>query len=165
MKNIHAFTLIELLVVVLIIGILATVALPQYRKAVYKSRTAEAVTMLKAITEAQEVYFLANGEYATDIEKLDINMDSSLSTAWGNRPLFTDKYSYACSNASCAANIDDNNLPTLEFVMLHTSHPAFKGKQWCIAAGTKNEIALNICKSMGPWDPKGYQGGPYYLLN
>ena len=54
------FTLIELLVVVLIIGILASVALPQYQKAVLKSRTAEAWSNLKTINTAVAAYCLEN---------------------------------------------------------------------------------------------------------
>ena len=69
------FTLIELLVVVLIIGILAAVALPQYELAVEKSRSAEPLTVLKTLRDAQEVYFLSNGSYADDLSKLDVSIE------------------------------------------------------------------------------------------
>ncbi len=73
-NNKWGFTLIELLVVVLIIGILAAVAVPQYQKAVEKSRATQALTLLKSVLQAQKAYYLANGTYATKFAQLDVDM-------------------------------------------------------------------------------------------
>lgn len=68
----RGFTLIELLVVVLIIGILASVALPQYTKAVAKSRYSQLITAGKSLKDAMEVYYMANGDYPQYWGDLDI---------------------------------------------------------------------------------------------
>ena len=72
--HIGGFTLIELLVVVLIIGIWAAIALPQYTRAVDKARSAQAITLLMGMKKALDVYYMANGQYPTSIEDLDIEI-------------------------------------------------------------------------------------------
>ncbi len=59
------FTLIELLVVVLIIGILAAIAVPQYFKVVEKGKSSEALTTLDSIRGAQERFLSSTGNYCS----------------------------------------------------------------------------------------------------
>ena len=74
--NKQAFTLIELLVVVLIIGILAAVALPQYQKAVMRARLAEYRINLDTLAKAATTYNLANDQLfqGDDLSALDITL-------------------------------------------------------------------------------------------
>ena len=78
------FTLIELLVVVLIIGILAAVAIPQYTKAVEKSRASQALTTLKSLGQAYQAYYIANGQYPSSFDQLDLSMEWTGNEKWFN---------------------------------------------------------------------------------
>ncbi len=70
----RGFTLIELLVVVLIISILAAVALPQYQKAVKRATYTRMIPMVQAIANAQKLYYLEHGVYASSFDELDLNI-------------------------------------------------------------------------------------------
>ena len=72
-KNKKAFTLVELLVVVLIIGILAAIAVPQYQVAVMKSKYSTLKAKTKAIAEAINRYELATGKIPEKFGDLDIS--------------------------------------------------------------------------------------------
>ena len=78
----QGFTLIELLVVVLIIGILSAVALPQYEKAVEKSRAVQALTTLKSVAQSYSAYYMASGQWATSFDDLDVQLSWTGNTPW-----------------------------------------------------------------------------------
>ena len=140
-NNGNAFTLIELLVVVLIIGILAAVALPQYQLAVEKARAMEAFTILKSVKEAQERYYLANGNYATKFEELDIDIPGTSISA---SQIKSNKWDIFIGGNYAYAQ---NKLKTNTFVF-HYTYAVEADTRNCHAK-QNNKIANQVCKSVG----------------
>lgn len=70
----RGFTLIEMLIVGVIIGVLVTLASPEYRKAVEKSRLAEAVTLLGDIMKGEQMHYLEDGTFTPNLKELVIEM-------------------------------------------------------------------------------------------
>lgn len=142
------FTLIELLVVVLIIGILASVALPQYQVAVAKSRLGALMPTTKALADAAEVAFLANGSFDGDVSKLDVDIPSGCN-------LGTTASVATCQNGVIfdvfdidAPNITGINKQVKLGYVIWLNRSAHPGARRCLALNT-DKVANQVCKSMG----------------
>ncbi|MDD5355546.1 MAG: prepilin-type N-terminal cleavage/methylation domain-containing protein [Candidatus Omnitrophica bacterium] len=68
------FTLLELIIVIIVIGILASLALPRYMKVSERARASEAKSILGIFRRAQIAYYAQYSQYATDAAKLDANI-------------------------------------------------------------------------------------------
>lgn len=103
--NKKAFTLIELLVVVLIIGILAAVALPQYQKAVEKARMTEAIINVRAIARAAQVFQLENGNWPgnEDMDALALEIKGTSTILYGIPRIATQDWLYSIHGSGAGA--------------------------------------------------------------
>ena len=70
------FSLVELTIVVVILGVLATFAVPRFMTSVERSKAAESYTYLSQIESAQERYNARHGEYAKNVTDLDIDIQN-----------------------------------------------------------------------------------------
>ncbi len=148
-KNKQAFTLIELLVVVLIIGILAAVALPQYQLAVAKTKYAKSMHYARLLAEAQERFYLAHGTYSTHFDNLDISFPGdyiSTPKARGEKRV----YDWGtCHLTTESVFCYDKGALNLHQVYLKYSdgHYVPPGTKVCTAYSTDlNSVANKLCK-------------------
>lgn len=89
-NNNKGFTLIELLVVVLILGILAAMAMPQYFKAVERSRMSEAVSLLATTAQSQQRKYMQINKYTKNFKALDVAPKEASGQGYCTKGLQTD---------------------------------------------------------------------------
>jgi prepilin-type N-terminal cleavage/methylation domain-containing protein len=98
------FTLIELLIVVVIIGILATIAIPKFQSTKGKAFAASLKADLRNLATAQEAYMYENGTFAGTVAQLSysgspgVNIDllSATSLGWSARATHPSSYPLTC---------------------------------------------------------------------
>ncbi len=78
-KHMLGMTLMELMVVVVIIGILTTIAFPNYREFVTRAKRTEAKAALLKIATNQERFYLQNSVFTTDMTLLGFKVDPYIS--------------------------------------------------------------------------------------
>ena len=161
-QNKQAFTLMELLVVVLIVGILAAMALPLYNRAVMKSRFATLLPITKAVSEANEAYYMEHAEYAEEISDLTVKAQDQQEArlTLGSELGSGEGYSYAYT----LAQRDD--LPGVHYIIYQEHSGNFPSEKHCEALKTDKK-ANWLCekgmkgKKLGGALTEGYNS---YLL-
>ena len=128
--NKKGFTLIELLVVVLIIGILAAIALPQYQKAVFNSRVAKAMARVRAFDQSAADFYLSHGYYANKWDALVLNPGADC---------------YA-SNTFCQFSVAKGLMFQ---IIISTGYTTGNYYQWYCMATVGNTLAEDFCSKRG----------------
>ncbi len=147
------FTLLELLVVVLIIGILAAVALPQYRIAVEKAKAARFLPVLESLYQAEEAYHLATGKYTSDLPSLDIDASQCQFVQQSKWVGYYNCGDYRIGIYDTLSNVQlqlrkssTENLGYLHFLADNATLGATRGERFCFADGN---LYNQVCRRLG----------------
>ena len=152
----RGFTLIEMLVVVLIIGILAGIALPQYRMAVMKTKVTTLFPLMRRFKDAAYEYYLQHGDYGfEDAAELGVNWPSD----WLDEDDTPCSDSLACHNDDFRCTIDIGGRVGCQIkkvgegegriIMYQFDHDTYPDGFICENRKTKDEETNKLCKALG----------------
>ena len=163
MGRLGGFTLIELLVVVLIIGILAAIAVPQYELAVEKARAAEALSVLKSIKQAGDLCVLQQGgmreEYMCGFDEIDLDLPGFDFSD----PMYCKgkNFDYNCDERGVCMFPYANPAGNLDYYYLLVSDPDYDYKNTCYGWNAKGQ---RLCKALGGKQIEVREDGIIYEL-
>lgn len=123
--NNAGFSLIELLAVSLILAILTSIALPQYRRSVQRAETIEAMTNLRSLFDSAKRYKSFHSETPTKLKGLDISFFDA-STDDGDFDIGKFHYVFdSANNRIRACRNDDGNTTTTYCINAYYKHPKY----------------------------------------
>ncbi len=148
------FTLIELLTVVLIIGILTSIALPNYSRSIERSRAVEAMAVVKSINDATYAYYAAHQECPPSFSKLIVEMPGAGNSKTAVGKTFTYKLGDTIGGStnrifgtSCASATAIRNAGDYKYRIWNLYKTGTGGKRSLVCKGEK-EKSIGICDSL-----------------
>lgn len=140
------FTLLELLVAILIIGVIAAIAIPQYNRAVNVARVKAFLPTIRALYEARQRCYAVRDKRCIDLDDGDINFDYTEKNCTDKNCFYSNgDYSITTNSTQDTIYYQYKNIININFYGKPTEYLGFHQTATCYQMNGKNDI----CSSLG----------------